>query len=109
MLNYKVGNGGFSLRKTNTFYKMAKRIKRIKGLIKFGEDIFWCNFGRVLIINFKVLDYKNAIRFAFESNPEELYAINHNQLPFGCHAFEKNNLQFWKEVLPALKDKVETD
>ncbi|MET0463961.1 MAG: DUF5672 family protein [Chitinophagaceae bacterium] len=102
LLKQKVGNGGFCLRKTATFYKMAKRISPIAPYIRFGEDIFWCNYGRLFNRKFRILDENSARRFAFEEEPRQLWEINANQLPFGCHAFEKNDPLFWKEQLPDL-------
>lgn len=41
---------------------------------------------------------KEAIKFAFERYPSYLYELNNNQLPFGCHAWEKYEYErFWKK------------
>lgn len=41
---------------------------------------------------------REAARFAFEVNPEMLYHSNGDQLPFGCHAFEKWEFAtFWQK------------
>ncbi|CAM2918837.1 MAG: hypothetical protein GZ091_17855 [Paludibacter sp.] len=36
-----------------------------------------------------------ASQFSFEVNPDLLYKQNNNQLPFGCHAWHKYNLEFY--------------
>jgi len=100
IINREVGNGGFSLRRPEIFFSMAKKITRIKKFIRFGEDIFWCNYGKVLDLDFKILTADKAFRFAFETNPSQLYLLNGNSLPFGCHAFEKNEIEFWKSKVP---------
>ncbi|MEJ0104614.1 MAG: DUF5672 family protein [Bacteroidota bacterium] len=99
LVKRKVGNGGFSLRKTAVFYKMTKRIRRIAKYIRFGEDIFWCNYGNLVYPNLKIIDQDLAVRFAFESEPEKLFSRNGNKLPFGCHAYEKNDLSFWRKMI----------
>lgn len=66
---------------------------------KINEDQFWgmvvpdcCRF-------FSVPSPNDAIAFAFEVAPEYLYELNGYKLPFGCHAWEKYNLQFWRNTL----------
>lgn len=36
-------------------------------------------------------------KFSFEVFPEKLYKMNNYELPFGCHAFERYNLDFFKK------------
>lgn len=99
LLNKKVGNGGFSLRNTKVFLDMAKKAKWLTKYIKFGEDIFWSNYGFFFKREFKVAPYHLAVRFAFESDPQQLFASNDFRLPFGCHAYAKNDFSFWKQVV----------
>ena len=85
----------------------------------FQEDVFWCvdapmklqNFeGNSLIINFlakilvrsqfKIAPVETALQFSIETNPRELYNLNNGQLPFGCHAWEKYDPEFWKAFIP---------
>ena len=48
----------------------------------------------------RIPSYDEAISFAFECKPSLMYAINNNQLPFGCHAFEKWEFQtFWSKFI----------
>lgn len=69
---------------------------------KVNEDFFWgllvprrCNF-------FSVPRPEDAIPFAFEAAPEFLFELNERRLPFGCHAWEKYNVEFWRNVLTTL-------
>ncbi len=39
---------------------------------------------------------EEAVDFSFESNPQRCYDINNQRLPFGCHAWERYDLEFWK-------------
>ena len=67
---------------------------------KYNEDDFWSG----------VLDNSNyamskpnpseALRFSFERFPKELFALNGDSLPFGCHAWKKYQYEeFWKEYI----------
>lgn len=85
----------------------------------FQEDVFWCksapkrlnNFtckatmlslmGRLLIKNESIIaPVETAVKFSIETNPKELYKLNNGQLPFGCHAWEKYDPEFWKAFIP---------
>lgn len=42
---------------------------------------------------------KEALEFAFERFPSEMYKIT-GKLPFGCHAWEKYEYEsFWKKFI----------
>ena len=49
--------------------------------------------------DYKVASYAEAVKFSFEVNPSLLYSINQNKLPFGCHAWEKYEPEFWKKFI----------
>jgi hypothetical protein len=39
-----------------------------------------------------------ALKFAFELHPDHSYILNNQQLPFGCHAWQKYEYEtFWKK------------
>jgi hypothetical protein len=66
-----------------------------------NEDIFW---GMLVPENFKFFTVptpEEAIPFAFEVAPEYLYELNGKNLPFGCHAWEKYNKEFWLNFIHA--------
>ena len=130
-----VGNGGFSLRKTESFINILKSDKVVKNqkelierYIKYGtrdkaiklpetllkltginnrskkfiekfpvnEDYFWGNYASKINKEFKIAAMQDAIKFAFECSPSKLYELNNRVLPFGCHAWWKYDLDFWK-------------
>jgi len=66
---------------------------------KFNEDVFYCNVYPIINPKFKIAKFSDAIKFSFEVFPEKLYELNSYQLPMGCHAWEKNNLEFWKKFI----------
>ena len=114
---FEVGNGGFSLRNTEKSYKIAKEFKnelseKLKGgKMKFDimEDVFWSITAPKHFPEFKIPKYKEALNFAMDRKPDLAMKLNSNDIPFGCHGFEKPKVkEFWEPILKVhyLKDKV---
>lgn len=74
----------------------AKKEIKKKGII---EDWFWSNRGSHYYPEFKIAPFEIALEFAFECVPEYCYHLNNYQLPFGCHAWERYNKEFWMPYL----------
>ena len=97
----KVGNGGFSLRRVQKFHDLSIKFADLaaeylaKQKHEFNEDIFWSIAINRTKKNLLIPKYRTALKFAFETLPERAYKLNHHELPFGCHAWEKE-LDFWK-------------
>ncbi|OOQ60690.1 DUF5672 family protein [Mucilaginibacter pedocola] len=102
-LENKVGNGGFSLRHVRKFYdatikmqaEIAHYFERPHHL--YNEDVFWSievNRKRKVL---NIPGYRKAMQFAIENHPERGLELNHNKLPFGCHAFDRH-LDFWRPI-----------
>lgn len=71
----------------------------IQNSINMKEDWF---ISKVIARNcpkFKIAPIEDAIKFSFEVNPNELYKINNFQLPMGCHAWHRYNIEFWKPFI----------
>ena len=66
-----------------------------------NEDIVWSQFIQDHK-EFTLSSLEDALMFSFETMPRECYRLNKNKLPFGCHAFEKYDPQFWKSHIPSL-------
>ena len=66
----------------------------------YHEDMFWSTFAPLFSPGFKVAPPEVAQYFAFEAQPSRLYQENNRQLPFGCHAWERWEPEFWAAVLP---------
>lgn len=64
-----------------------------------NEDLFWTQLVAKTFKDYKVADIPDAIKFSFEVNPKYLYEMNNLVLPFGCHAWEKYEPEFWEEIL----------
>jgi hypothetical protein len=100
---YQVGNGGFSLRKVDSFIKITEieedRISYYlsrKGA-RFHEDVFWGVDMVKRHKNFKVPLWKEALGFSFDVRPHLAYKYSNHKLPMGCHAWNsKAHFDFWK-------------
>lgn len=85
------------------------------------EDIFWCKAAPLRLNSFscnsailqlmatiflkdtfKIAPIEDAVKFSFETNPREMFKMNNEQLPFGCHAWEKYDPEFWKKFIPGI-------
>lgn len=65
----------------------------------FNEDGFWSYEAPKYYPKFKVAPFKEALKFSFEKPPRKCFALNHNRLPFGTHAWKKYDYKFWKNFL----------
>lgn len=106
---FKTGNGGFSLRNTDTCFKITKSDrKEINKFLSrqsyhYAEDIYWGIHANRVKQRLSIPHYTEAISFAFENNPDLLYKYNNEQLPFGAHAwYKESRLNFWKPFIPQL-------
>lgn len=69
---------------------------------KINEDVFWGLLIPMRHPKFKVAPIEKAYEFAFDAEPRYLFELNHRQLPFGCHAWERYDRDFWIEKLDSL-------
>lgn len=105
---FKVGNGGFSLRKVASSLMVTQKLEEeIKTNLQreeddfwIMEDVFWSIKVPSFFPSFKIPFYKEAIAFAFDRKPELALKLNNNELPFGCHGFEKSKVRkFWEDKI----------
>lgn len=105
---YKVGNGGFSLRKVSTHIANSKKmksvieqnLKRSEDDFRIMEDVFWSSVPK-FDPSFLIPDCKEGLKFAFDRKPKLALKLNNNKLPFGCHGFEKPKVKnFWSQIIP---------
>ena len=103
LIHFRVGNGGFSLRRVAAFRNVAAaqaaRIEewnRTEG--KYGEDVFFSTVCNDLL---RIPDCKTALGFSFDCHPEEAYKLNAKKLPMAAHAWHyKSRINFWKQFIP---------
>lgn len=98
----KVGNGGLSLRKVESFRKAcADNSSMIEHFNSsqhhlYNEDVFWATVPQ----NFIYPTQEEALKFAFDTNPAYCYKLCNNKLPFGCHSWTKPKMyKFWKKFI----------
>lgn len=103
ILIYKVGNGGFSLRKTKKFITilentdantLAPFTQSNDPRSLYNEDVFWSFISKGV----KKPKYKNAAKFSLDLGADIGIRLNGGKLPFGCHAwYKKYNL--WQNYI----------
>jgi hypothetical protein len=98
LLLHKVGNGGFCLRHIKKHYYSALLFRPIAYVFSKNEDFFWCYLVSKLNPFYHIPKLEEALHFAFELEPAQCFEKTKHQLPFGCHAWEKYDPDFWKTM-----------
>jgi hypothetical protein len=93
----RVGNGGLSLRKVKTHYCTMIFYWILIKFFPLNEDMFLGILMDFINPFFKKPKAMEALKFAFEMQPRKSFELNNHQLPFGVHAWEKYDPEFWKE------------
>ena len=88
-----VGNGGFSLRNVMAAMHI---LKRYHDAVDFHEDMYWSSCDSK---EFRVAPKEVALKFSIEMEPEKMFNLNQQQLPFGCHAWNRWGPCFWKPFI----------
>jgi Protein of unknown function (DUF5672) len=101
LLYNQVGNGGFSLRHVRTHYLSAWFFRPLIYFFPKNEDFFWCYFMSKINPFYRKPNVEKALHFAFELAPSEAYERTGRQLPFGCHAWEKYEPEWWQIKMKA--------
>ncbi|WP_333661234.1 DUF5672 family protein [Chishuiella changwenlii] len=105
---FKVGNGGFSLRKIEKFIHITREQNReIELFLKTKpeteyhvEDVFWSLYVPKKYKDFKIPGWKEALNFCIDRKPKKALNLNNNQLPMACHRFNQPNpARFWKKYI----------
>ncbi len=104
---FKVGNGGFSLRKTDMMLRIVneqeeniKEAQRKKELHRHVEDVYFSLVAPLFIPEMKIPDYTEAVDFCIDRKPKESLKINNGRVPFACHGFNKPKVRdFWKPFI----------
>jgi hypothetical protein len=95
---------------SKTRNQVAEYVKSFKG----NEDLFWTVksgeqikkirnrnslsriYQKYFINEFNIAPIYKGIEFSFEQHPRRLFELNNYRLPFGCHAWWRYDLDFWK-------------
>lgn len=107
-----VGNGGFSLRKIETFkditnpngeYRTYYELtdKELKQIIY--EDLYFCEYVKPKY-KFTTANIQTAITFAWDMSADVIYNTwDIKTLPMALHAWDKN-IRLYKDIIPELKE-----
>lgn len=105
-LKYRVGNGGFSLRRTATFHQIARAhaheintiLESARGSAGF-EDVVWSvTLAGRYPDRIHVTPWREALAFSVESHPALAMRILDGQLPMGTHAYWRaRNRRQWRQ------------
>lgn len=105
----EVGNGGFSLRKIETFKTVLAKVapnvisKYLENSSHvYNEDVFWAIEASKYKCNYKKPKFEEALRFSIEMDPSACFELLGKELPFGCHAFNRFGTDFWRQFIPFL-------
>lgn len=92
ILHY-VGNGGFSLRRIPAFLQWLKETDLSVQSKTVNEDVLIAAYGPPVL---KIPPVEEALRFAFDMDPRNSFERNNRNLPFGCHAWQRIDMEFWR-------------
>lgn len=105
---FRVGNGGFSLRKVDMFISISQKEKENIQLFLekkpdseyYIEDVFWSLYVTKIYNNYRIPEWKEALSFCMDRKPIKAMRLNNNQLPMACHRFNQPKLfKFWKKYI----------
>ena len=99
--DFRVGNGGFSLRRISAFLSVLDRQPAAARAWPTNEDVFWSLAAPVYDRTFRIPPEREAMYFAVEREPARYLARMAGRPPFGCHAWRKHGLDAWKPLLRA--------
>jgi hypothetical protein len=83
------------LMSSHRFNNVAWEIKRWSR----NDDLFIADRARHYFPEFKIAPVDDALRFGFECVPRYCYELTGHKLPFGCHAWERYDRDFWEQFL----------
>ena len=92
----KIGNGGVSLRKVSAFMNWLEQIDLSAYIDIENEDVLIAAYGKDWL---RFSDIKVALRFSFDLDPKGSYQENDFRVPFGCHAWQRYDLEFWRPFI----------
>ncbi|GAB6011175.1 DUF5672 family protein [Viscerimonas tarda] len=106
---FHVGNGGFSLRKVKTAYKIVEEFRAVidqllserPGNIFAVEDVFWSFKAKELLPSFAIPHYVEALDFAMDRKPAKAMKLKKDRnLPFGIHGLKKKEIRkYWEPII----------
>lgn len=93
---WHVGNGGLSLRRVKSIINLLEEKQPLQMSEIPNEDLF---FSSSQGDKFTIAPVDIALQFAFERQVTNCFERNNFKLPFGCHAWDKYDYNFWKPYI----------
>lgn len=62
---------------------------------RVSVELFWADRAVHYYPDFRLPSVETALQFAFECLPRHCYELNKHKLPFGCHAWNRYDPEFW--------------
>lgn len=90
-----------ALRKPFPFLRLTK-LQMMRAYLRHEcvhEDIFWSFYVPVVFKDFRIAPVGDALKFSFDASPRQCFILNDRNLPFGCHAWTKFDLDFWEPFI----------
>ena len=94
-----VGNGGLSLRRISSFINNLTIFSKAASKFDKNEYYFFSFYINSFNPFFKIAPFKEALKFAFDENPDQAFEINNKNLPMGSHAWPKYYQKFWYKYI----------
>lgn len=91
-----VGNGGLSLRKPSAFLRWIEQEEYVPYIDFINEDILIAAYGSPYL---NIAPLSIAASFSFEMNYEQCIRLTGGKIPFGCHGWEKYDVDYWKPLI----------
>lgn len=103
----RVGNGGFSLRRTKIHHQICLELKedmerflQDQDRFYFNEDLYWSIIPQRKGYSFRTPTAEAALSFAFDHSPAILLKRQKGELPMAAHGwFTRKNLPFWWSII----------
>ena len=108
LLKWKVGNGGFSLRRVDAMLRVIENhsaeIDAIASKVDDSscfEDVVWgVRANEQWNAGLRIPDATTAAHFAIEGHPDFALRLTKGELPMGTHAFyRRRNRSFWSKYM----------
>lgn len=93
----EVGNGGLSLRRTESTIALLRKWKRLVRIWPHYEDYFFAYMGTHRDRNYRIAPVEVAMQFSLESNSREIIKSG-TAFPVGVHAYQKYYPDLWDEI-----------
>jgi hypothetical protein len=78
---------------------VQSEINKLNDRNGYSVELFWAYRAKHYYPDFDIPSVETALKFAFECVPRYCYELNGRKLPFGCHAWQKYEKDFWEPHL----------